>query len=106
MAATPIRYDIRVDKEGAAITATFDLSLPMGDTSMIATFTLSVDGTNLIGEVKPGNKMFKGSRTFRLADAAQDALVQFAMSTNQGWSDSDHGTLRGDKKYDDVHFAN
>jgi hypothetical protein len=41
--ATPVRYQIRCEKDGASVKATYDLQVPIGGPALIASFTLGVD---------------------------------------------------------------
>jgi hypothetical protein len=92
-----------VDKDGEQVKATFDVSVPMGS-GFLAYIALSVNGNNLVGDFLPGQTRFNGTRFALLPDPTQDAPVTLSISTNQGWSASDEGTLRGSVKGDVVEF--
>lgn len=100
MAAT---YRIRVEKDGANITAEYELSVPMGTGELLASFELSVEGKNLIDQFLP-QKAFKGAKFSILTKPDEDTRVTFAITTNEG--DESHGRddLRGDRRYDEVTF--
>jgi len=99
------KYDIQVDKAGAQITATFDVKIAdIGSTELLASFELIVAGKNLIDKFIP-QKQFSGKKFHTLTDPSADAVVSFGISTNTGWKDGDSKSLRGERHYDDVHFA-
>jgi hypothetical protein len=102
----PISYRIRFEKDHGSVKATYDLSVPIGGPALIADFQLSVDGTNLINGMLPGQTAFNGAKFYNLADPDKDATVSFSMSTNQDWTASDEDKLRGDRVYDDAEFSN
>ena len=105
---TPIRYQISVEKDGANVKATYDLGVPAGDSALIATFSLKVDGKELIDQSQwiPGQTRFNGTQFTILAHPDQDAVVSFAITSNEAWSAADSGVLRGSKRFDDVSFSN
>lgn len=96
-------YRIRVDKDGKEVKAAYDVSMEMGS-GYLAAFALTVNGNNLVGDFLPGQTRFNGTRFTTLADPSQDAAVTFSVATNQGWSASDEGTLRGSVLRDAVYF--
>jgi hypothetical protein len=103
---TAIRYQIVVEKDGANVKATYDLSVPEGGSALIATFSLKVDGKELIDPWIPGQTRFNGTQFTTLAHPDQDAVVSFAITSNEGWSAADSDMLRGSKRFDDVTFSN
>lgn len=100
MAAT---YSIRVEKDGANITAQYELSVPMGTGELLASFELDVEGKNLIDQFLP-QKVFKGTKFSILSNPQEDAPVAFAITTNEGWEEHGRDTLRGSRRYDDATF--
>ena len=100
MAAT---YSIRVEKDGADITARFELAVPMDTGELLASFELNAEGKNLIDQFLP-QKAFKGAKFYVLTKPTEDTPVTFAISTNEGWTDDGMDKLRGDRRYDDVTF--
>ena len=103
---TPITYRIRFEKDHAAVRASYNLSVPIGDPALIASFQISVDGADLISNLIPGQSSFIGAQFHTLAHPDQDATVSFSISSNQGWTASNSDVLRGSKNYDDVEFSN
>jgi hypothetical protein len=100
-----VKYSIRVEKEGANVTARFDLCVPMDTTELLASFELNVEGKNLIDTFLP-QKAFTGTKFHILANPSADAEVTFAITTNDPNADPDDGedTLRGERKFDDVEW--
>ena len=101
----PITYQIRFEKDHATVKVTYDLSVPVGGPALIADFQATVDGTDLISGMLPGQAAFNGVKFHTLAKPDQDATVSFTMSTSQGWSEGDQDTLRGEKTYDEADFS-
>jgi hypothetical protein len=102
-----VAYKIQVDKDGANVTAQFDVRVKeMGSPELLADFHLNVEGENLVPDFKPGQKQFNGTRNYVLKKPDKDAPVTFDISTNQGWTKSDSCTLRGEKTRDQCLFAN
>ena len=97
------KYSIRVAKDGANVTARYNLSVDMSSIELLASFQLNVDGTNLIGDFI-AQKAFTGTQFHILADPAKDAEVTFAITTNLPWDTDGEDTLRGEKQFDDVSF--
>jgi hypothetical protein len=98
------KYSIRVEKDGANVTARFELGIPMDSLALLASFELNVEGKNLIDTFLP-QKAFTGTKFHVLTNPSADAPVTFAITTNEPWTADGHDTLRGDRKYDDVSFA-
>ena len=105
---TAVSYQIKCEKDGPSVKASYDLSVPPGDSALISSFSLTVGGTELINQDQwvPGQVKFTGTQFTRLAHADQDALVAFSISSNEGWIAGEHDVLRGQKRFDDVSFAN
>jgi hypothetical protein len=101
----PITYQIKFEKDHASVKATYDLSVPMGGPALIASFQISVEGTNLIGSFVPGQSAFTGAQFHTLSNPDQDASVSFSISSSQGWTANDSDVLRGSKTYDDTEFS-
>jgi hypothetical protein len=106
--ATPIRYQIRCEKDGPSVKASYDLQVPVGGPALIASFTLGVDGKELIDQTKwiPGQVRYDGTQFTELGHPDQDVTVAFSISSNEGWTAADTDILRGDKRFDDVSFRN
>lgn len=103
-----VKYAIRVEKNGANVTAWYDVRVRRGRgaTVRIASFELRVEGKNLIDQFLPGQKGFAGIRFHILANPSADAGVAFAITANETWSANGSDALRGEKQFDDVSFAN
>ena len=106
--ATPIRYQIRCEKDGASIKAAYDLQVRVGGAALIASFTLVVDGKELIDQTRwiPGQVRYNGTQFTELDHPDRDVTVAFSISSNEGWDVADSDILRGDKRFDDVSFRN
>ena len=104
--ATPIRYQIRCEKDGAGVKASYDLQVPVGGAALIASFTLAVDGKELIDQTKwiPGQVRYNGTQFTELGHPDKDVTVTFSISSNEGWNAADSDILRGNKRFDDVSF--
>jgi hypothetical protein len=100
-----VHYSIRIEKDGANVTARYDLRIPTGTTELLSSFELNVEGKNLIDTFQP-QKAFAGTKFHILTNPSADALVTFAITTNEMWTADGSHTLRGQKKYDDVSFSN
>ena len=99
-----LTYSIEVSKDHAQVTATWDISLDIADTELIASFTLTAEGKALNTQCSSGNKACRGSASTTLAKPDQDCPVTFSITTNE--TDEEHGddTLRGDRTFDEVSF--
>jgi hypothetical protein len=106
--ATPVRYQIRCEKDGASVKASYDLEVPAGGPALIASFTLAVDGKELIDQVRwiPGQVRFNGAQFTQLDHPGKNVAVAFSISTNEGWNAADSELLRGEKRFDEVSFRN
>ena len=100
----PINYKITFEKDHASVKVTYSLKVPVGGATLIASFRLTVDGTDLISEFLPGQTEFSGVKFHNLAAPDKDATVSYEMSTSQGWSAGEDDVLRGEKTYDEVYF--
>ena len=103
---TPVAYRIRFEKDDASVKVTYDLSVPMDGPALIASFQVSVEGADLIGNFIPGQSRFNGAQFRTLSRPAQDAAVSFSISSNEGWTASGSDVLRGSKAHDDAEFSN
>ena len=106
--ATPIRYQIRCEKDGPTVKATYDLIVPVGGPALIASFSLTVDGKELIDQVHwvPGQVRFNGTQFTQLDQPDKNVTVAFSISSNEGWNAADSDILRGEKRFDEVSFDN
>ena len=100
----PAKYTIHVEKDGANVKATYNLTVDMGSGELLASFDLNVAGKNLIDTFLP-QKVFNGTKFTVLADPSKDAIVSFDVTTNESWTAADSDTLRGDRRADDVDFS-
>jgi|SRR5690348_5861894 len=106
--STPIRYRITFEKDASAVKVAYDLSVPVGDPALVASFSLTVDGKELIDQTQwvHGQTRFDGTQFASLQHPDHDAVVSFSLSSNEGWTASDSDVLRGSKRFDDVSFSN
>ena len=106
--ATPVHYRIRCEKDGSSVKAIYDLQVPDGGPALLASFSLEVDGKELIDQDHwiPGQVRFNGTQFTQLTDASKDVTVAFSISSNEGWNAADSDILRGDRVLDDVSFGN
>jgi hypothetical protein len=105
---SPIRYQIKCEKDGRDVKAIYDLTVPVGGPSLIASFSLTVDGKELIDQnlwVR-GQVRFDGAKFIQLEDKDKNAAVAFSISSNEGWFAADNDVLRGEKRFDEVSFSN
>jgi len=99
-----VAYKIMFEKDHANVKVTYDLSTPVGGPVQIASFQLTVDGTDLISDFSPGQTAFNGVKFHTLAKPGQDATVSFSLSANQGEPAGGVDVLRGDHTFDDAEF--
>jgi hypothetical protein len=106
--ATPVRYQIRCEKDGASVKASYDLELPVGGPALIASFNLAVDGKELIDQAQwiAGQVRFNGTQFTQLDRPHKNVTVSFSISSNEGWNAADSELLRGEKRFDEVSFRN
>ena len=104
---TAIRYNIRSEKDGAHVKVTYDLRVPVGGPALIASFSLAVDGKELIDKTHwvPGQVQFNGMEFTQLQHPENDATVAFSISSNEGWTTADRAVLRGERRFDEVVFS-
>lgn len=103
---TAVTYHVRFEKDHASVKVTYDLSVPMDGPALIASFQVSVEGADLIGNFVPGQSRFDGTQFHTLSHPDQDAAVSFSISSNEGWTASGSDVLRGGKTHDDAEFSN
>ncbi len=105
---TPIQYQISCEKDGPTVKATYDLIAPVGGTALIASFSLTVDGKELIDQTHwiSGQARFNGTHFTQLDHPDKDVTVAFSISSNEGWNAADNDILRGEKRFDEVSFDN
>ena len=106
-----LRYVIKVSKDHAQVTATWDISVDISDTEMIANFALTVEGKPLNTQCSSsstmgaGNKACKGADFVTLSNPNEDCTVTFVITTNKPDVRNGDDILRGAKTYDDVDFS-
>jgi hypothetical protein len=103
---TAVTYYVKFEKDHARVKAIYDLSVPIGSPALIASFQISVEGADLIGNFLPGQSRFNGTEFHTLSQPDQDAPVSFSISSNEGWTASGSDVLRGSKTHDDAEFSN
>lgn len=107
-----LHYTINVNKDHAQVKASWDISVDMSDTELIANFALTVEGKPLNTQCSSsstmgaGNKACKGVDFAALTDPSADCPVTFVITTNKPDEESGNDVLRGDHTYDDVDFSN
>jgi hypothetical protein len=104
---TAIRYNIRSEKDGANVNVTYDLRVPVGGPALIASFSLAVDGKELIDQTHwvPGQVQFSGTQFTQLQHPESDVTVAFSISSNEGWTAANSDVLRGERRFDEVVFS-
>ena len=100
-----LHYIIKVSKDHAQVTATWDINMDMSDTELIANFALTVEGKALNTQCSGGNKACKGADYATLSNPSADCAVTFVITTNKPGVRNGDDILRGDKTYDDVDFS-
>jgi hypothetical protein len=105
---TPIQYQISCEKDGPAVKATYDLILPVGGPALIASFSLTIDGKELIDQAHwiSGQARFNGTQFTQLDHPEKDVTVAFSISSNEGCNAADSDILLGEKPFDEVSFDN
>ncbi len=105
---TPIQYQISCEKDGPTVKAAYDLIVPAGGPALIASFSLAVNGKELIDQTHwiSGQTRFNGTRFAQLDHPDKDVTVAFSISSNEGWNAADSDILRGEKRLDQVSFDN
>jgi len=99
-----VTYKIVFEKDNANVKVTYDLSTPVGGPVLIASFQVTVDGTDLISDFAAGQTAFNGVKFHTLAKPDQDATVSFSLSANEGEPAGGVDVLRGDRTFDDAEF--
>ncbi len=104
---TAILYNIRSEKDGANVKVTYDLRVPVGGPALIASFSLAVDGKELIDQTHwvPGQVQFNGTHFTQLQHPENDVTVAFSISSNEGWTAANSDVLRGERCFDEVVFS-
>ena len=104
---TAIRYNIRSEKDGANVKVTYDLRVPVGGPALIASFSLAVDGKELIDKTHwvPGQVQFNGIQFTQLQHPENDATIAFSISSNEGWIAANSAVLLGARRLDEVVFS-
>lgn len=100
-----LHYTIKVSKDRAQVTATWDINLDMSDTELISGFALAVEGKALNTQCSGGNKVCKGTDYATLSNPRADCPVTFVITTNKPDVRNGNDLLRGQKRYDDVDFS-
>jgi hypothetical protein len=101
-----VSYKITVSKDLEMVTARYHLEVPAGGLELIASFSLYVDGEDIIKETASGNTVFSGTAFHKLKDETKDVPVNFAISSNTGWTVDGSDILRGGHPFDDSGFSN
>jgi hypothetical protein len=104
---TAILYNIRSEKDGANVKVTYDLRVPVGGPALIASFSLAVDGKELIDQTHwvPGQVQFNGTHFTQLQHPENDVTVAFSISSNEGWTAANSDVLSGERRFDEVVFS-
>jgi hypothetical protein len=100
-----LQYAIKVSKDHANVTATWDVSVDMSNAEIIWAFTLTVNGKTLNTQCSGGTKVCKAADYATLAHPDVDALVSFVITTNRPDVRNASDVLRGAQAYDDVEFS-
>ena len=100
-----LHYTIKVSKDHAQVTASWDITVNMSDTELISSFLLTVEGKPLNTQCSGGNKACKGEADTTLSNPTADCPVTSVITTNKPDVRSDRDVLRGEKPYDDVYFS-
>lgn len=99
-----VSYKIVFEKDHANVKVNYDLSTPVGGPLQIASFQVTVDGTDLITDFSPGQTAFNGMKFHTLPKPDQDATVSFSLTANEGEPAGGVDVLRGDRTFDDAEF--
>jgi hypothetical protein len=100
-----LHCEIKVSKDHAQVTASWDIKVDMSDTEVITSFVLTVEGKALDTQCSKGNKECKGAAYATLAAPTVDCPVTFVIMTNKPDVRNGSDVLLGTKTYDDVYFS-
>jgi hypothetical protein len=100
-----LHYSIKVSKDHAEVTATWDITVDISDEELISSFVLTVEGKPLNTQCSGGNKACKGADYATLSHPDADCPVTFVITTNKPDVRNDSDILRGEKTYDDADFS-
>jgi hypothetical protein len=100
-----VKYEIYVTKDHSTVVVDYRLGTDIGQTELIADFSVFVDGKNIITSPASGCSIFTGSES-AVIDEARDVPVAFAVSSNTGWTANGEDTLRKDHPFDSSRFSN
>jgi hypothetical protein len=100
-----LHYVIKVSKDHAQVTATWDVNVDTSDSELISNFTLTVGGKPLNTVCSGGNKACKGADYVTLLKPGADCPVTFVIATNKPDVQNGSDILRGEETYDDVNFS-
>lgn len=100
-----LHYTIKVSKDHAQVTASWDINVGMSDTELISNFALTIEGKALNTQCSGGNKACKAADYATLANPNADCPVTFVITTNKADVRNGNDVLRGEKTYDDADFS-
>jgi hypothetical protein len=91
-----VNYQIRCEKDGDDVRASFDLNASVGGPALIASFSLKAENKELIDQDQwvAGQTRFNGTQFTKLEDPDKNAAVTFSISSNEGWAAADSDILR------------
>jgi hypothetical protein len=100
-----LHYTIKVSKDHAQVTATWDINVDTSDSELISNFALTVAGKSLNTQCSSGNKACKGADYVTLSHPHADCPVTFVITTNKPDVQNGSDILRGQETYDDINFS-
>jgi hypothetical protein len=100
-----LHNSIKLSKNHAQVTATWDITLDMSDTELISNFALTVAGKPLNTQCSSGNKACKGADYATLLHPGADCPVTFVITTSNPDEQNGSDILEGRKTYDDINFT-
>ena len=100
-----LHYTIKVSKDHAQVTATWDITVDMASTEMISNFSLKVEGKDLNTQCSGGNKACNGADYATLSNPSADCPVSFVITTNKPDEQNGSDVLSGHDTYDEVDFS-
>ncbi len=100
-----LHYTIKVSKDHAQVTATWDIKVDTSDAELISNFSLTVEGKPLKTLCEAGNKACKSAAYATLSNPAADCPVTFVITTNKPDVRNGSDILRGQETYDDIDFS-